>query len=148
MEFLRTHDLKEFKARVQECSFFTDEECEKIDNEGSQENYPWLSRNVAAEILDWVFTKNVRKLVDNSEFAVDSLFCEYAYVVDLDASILEVYKGFNTVPLESKERFFGTGKSDGEYYPIRLWKVFDIKRLPSNAEFLDQLKEDEETDEE
>lgn len=34
-------------------------------------------------------------MTDNSSFLLDSLFCEWAYIVNLDTGKLEVYRGFN-----------------------------------------------------
>lgn len=33
-------------------------------------------------------------ILDGSDFPLDSLFCEWAYIIDLDKSVFEVYKGF------------------------------------------------------
>lgn len=35
-------------------------------------------------------------MIDGSGFELDSLFCEWAYLVDLDREVLEVYQGFQT----------------------------------------------------
>lgn len=40
----------------------------------------------------------VTHMIDASTFLIDSLFCEWAYIVNLDTKLLEVYKGFNTEP--------------------------------------------------
>lgn len=34
-------------------------------------------------------------MIDNQNFLKDSLFCEWAYIINLDESVLEIYKGFN-----------------------------------------------------
>ena len=33
-------------------------------------------------------------MIDSQEFMKDSLFCEYAYIINLDKDVLEIYKGF------------------------------------------------------
>ena len=71
---------------------------------------------------------------DNLDFAQDSLFCEWAYVVDLDAGVLEVYKGFQTEPHDhgrfaqepthsgSRDSMNESAMSQGRtpYYPVAL----------------------------
>ena len=44
--------------------------------------------------------KKTPYMIDGSSFLADSLFCEWAYIINLDTMKLEVYKGFNT---DSKE---------------------------------------------
>ena len=34
-------------------------------------------------------------MIDGASFMNDSLFCEYAYVINMDTKMLEFYKGFN-----------------------------------------------------
>ena len=35
---------------------------------------------------------------DSKDFLADSLFCEYAYIINLDTGMLEFYRGFNQNP--------------------------------------------------
>lgn len=91
-------------------------------------------------------------VIDAHEFVNDSLFCEYAYVIDLDGDgVFEVYKGFQTEP-HDKGRWGGAKKpgdwkpdyqGDRFYYPIALWDKWSIAELPTDAEFLAALKEED-----
>jgi hypothetical protein len=57
-------------------------------------DYPSLSRNTCAEILSVVANATERvPLVNEMEFLQDTLFCEWAYVLDLDVHTLKVYAG-------------------------------------------------------
>jgi hypothetical protein len=79
---------------------------------------------------------------DSHEFPLDSLFCEWAYVIDFDQIVFEVYKGFQKVqPTEGRwkdaERLpnhRGDGPSD--YWPVQRVGVWSLERLPDDAEFL------------
>ena len=69
-------------------------------------------------------------LLKNSiEFAKDSLFCEWAYVVNLDNDTLEVYEGFNEYPLDSSERFYCDESPEDGYYSVKLLKTFPFSEL-------------------
>jgi hypothetical protein len=85
--------------------------------------YSWL-RNIQG---DPEATLNSGYIANNLDFATDSLFCEWAYIVDLDNKLLEVYRGFQQDP-HSSGRFASPAASDG-YYPVRL-----IATLPLNAD--------------
>ena len=103
--------------------------------------YPSLSRDTGAGILEliWNAAKPV-PLQDESEFAIDSLFCEWAWIIDLDVHTFEAYKGFNKTPVPVGQRFANlprkTSRSGGDYYPIKLVRQWKLSDLPSETEFL------------
>lgn len=58
------------------------------------EAYPSLSRDTCAEILEVVASASERvPLVNEMDFLQDTLFCEWAYVLDLDTRTLKVFGG-------------------------------------------------------
>lgn len=95
---------------------------------------------------DSMFTKQLDDLAlqNDIEFSGDSLFCEWAYVVDLDANVLEVYKGFNKNPVSPENRFAKYLKDSGEYHPVVLVKRWSLDALPTEAEFIKTFKEKDE----
>lgn len=76
---------------------------------------------------------------------LDSLFCEWGYLVDFDARKLEVYEGFQTSPV-TEGRWAGglypTGS--GEYYPVKKVAEFDFDDLPTDEAFTARLEPSEE----
>ena len=44
-------------------------------------------------------------LQNTIDFAADSLFCEFVYVVDFDKNTYEIFEGFNKNFLDPNERF-------------------------------------------
>lgn len=88
-------------------------------------------------------------LVDNREFARNSLFCEWAYVIDFDDRTLEVYRGFQTKP-PTAGRWAGTAPDSdvveqqtarlgNGYYPIEQVVVFGFDALPDAETFTAHL---------
>lgn len=76
---------------------------------------------------------------DYLNFAADSLFCEWGYVIDLDKKTFEVFKGFNEEPLTENERFFFLSDKirNEKYYPIKFVASFDLENLPNDNNFLE-----------
>lgn len=72
----------------------------------------------------------------------DSLFCEWAYVVDFDLRVFEVHEGFQSQP-HDKGRFAVLGQlpakagysSGREYYPVALKLVIPFDDLPDEGRF-------------
>ena len=165
LNFLKKYNLEYFKEKLDKVSFYTDEEMKEnwkifakskgIDPEEKfvayeimeEYNvlYPELNRDVGTDILQMIIDNDkILKLMDDSAFAKDSLFCEYAYVIDLDNNLFEVYKGFNKTPLTGKDRFFYLQKEDDEYKPVKLVVSFPLDNLPTKEEFIKFDEEDEE----
>ena len=114
--------------------------------------FPENSRDTGADILrivsNFVPSADRRKLLlqDTRDFAGDSLFCEWAYVIDFDKRTFEVYEGFNTEPLNPEERFYNTARDmrNPEYFQIRLKKSYSLDNLPSREQFLGDCEEQDE----
>lgn len=94
-----------------------------------------LNRDLGCKILDFVM-RYKEPLQNDIEFAGSSLFCEWAYVIDLDKDQFEVYRGFNKEPVPQGERF-STFPGDREYFPVKLLAIFQLNQLPSEEEFLE-----------
>jgi len=99
-----------------------------------KEKYYWLSRNCGADILECIQDDKfkVDKVSNNLDFANDSLFCEYSYVLNLDDETLEIYEGFNTDNLNNSNNFpyveFKKDK-DEKYSQVKLHSIFPFEVL-------------------
>jgi len=117
-------DLNLFKKKVRKCSGISKEELRKqyIDagddpkNESGMINmtiadehkrlYPHMSRDTGGKILEMIYkSENGLRLFNSLSFVKDSLFCEWAYLVDLNNNTLEVYVGFQHDPLSDDQPF-------------------------------------------
>lgn len=102
--------------------------------------YPELHRDTAAEILEMIQDGKVKFLRNDIEFAADGLFCEWAYVIDLDRRTFEVYTGFHHEPLTEKDRFFFLkDKEENGYSGVHMVYGWSIDSLPTKEEFLNML---------
>jgi hypothetical protein len=152
LEFIRkivdSNLTNEFAYKVKNCRWITEEEVAAIEEDRNwPHKHPELSRDAGAGILQMVMdSKNGLVLVNRIDFAADSLFCEWAWLIDLDAWTFEAYKGFNqTRPLTEKDRFyFLVDKEECGYHCIVKVAEWSIDNLPSNEDFLNTFKEDEE----
>lgn len=149
LNFLREMDRSKFESALRKCSFMTEQDFEKLDRDIKnrlQQNprynwfveYPHLARDIAAGILKKVQDSEGLKLKNSISFAADSLFCEYAYVIDLDKNTFEIYEGFNKEPLSEDERFkdIVSGDAHDEYYPVRKVAEYSLNELPSDEDFI------------
>ena len=86
---------------------------------------------------------NLGLFSDNRDFLKDSLFCEWAYIFNLDAGVFEVYTGFNR-QVDAVEgllirssgdygRYWDKETSDeGDYMGVRLVKTFPLYEIPDD----------------
>ena len=69
-------------------------------------------------------------MIDNHHFIEDSLFCEYAYIINLDDEVLEFWKGFQKKPQEGNR--YGEVPDDG-YYPCALKASVPLDQITSES---------------
>jgi hypothetical protein len=147
-----TLDKEKFKQALNECEFITQEELHKRSIEcGATERgftleawntwksfYPELCRDTGADILSLIQDQGKRKLYNQLNFAGNSLFCEWAYVIDLDNEILEIYKGFNQDQLNESERFKDLECPNLDYKQVKFLASFPFKEATrENLSILD-----------
>lgn len=91
---LRWLSEEEKAARWAEFTNSTDGWVTMDESYACAKKYPQMSRDTGAGILGMVYAGGVDGVVDDSSFADDALFCEWAYVVDLDAETVTVVHGY------------------------------------------------------
>jgi hypothetical protein len=79
---------------------------------------------------------------DASLFPADSLFAEWGYIVDLDAGVFEVYRGFQSSP-HDKGRFAALprprqGRNADKYYPVALVASWPLAEIPDEKDFCEK----------
>ncbi len=80
--------------------------------------YCLLRKVQGADALPAIQNGTLKHMPDDIDFAKDSVFCEWAYFIDLEEGILETWKGFQEAPTTGNP--FGDTRSSGKYYPVKL----------------------------
>ena len=111
---------KPTKTQVKECIEYYDGSV----SVGSPEDWYCLLRGAQGEPN--VYKNGLKYMIDNHDFVKESLFCEYAYIINLDEECLEFWVGFQKEPDEYNR--YGTVKEDG-YYPCYLLREFDLSYI-------------------
>ena len=108
------------------------EECKRYYNgdvsRKTPEDWYCLLRNAQGEPNE--YKNGLRYMIDNHDFIKDSLFCEYAYIINLDTNSLEFWVGFQKEPDVTNR--YGIEKEDG-YYPCKM-----VAYYPLEPECIDQ----------
>jgi hypothetical protein len=159
LEFLRTTNLDDFSNRIENTSFISAKE--QVDREEAagfgdfltmeqadkyNKLFPHITRDTGWRILKAVMTCDKLELQDNAGFAHDSLFCEWAYVVDLDRYVFEVYKGFNQ-DFSAHKGVFGSvpftpeQQKKDKYSTVALLKSYSLRNLPTFEQLVKDCKE-------
>jgi hypothetical protein len=141
-----TADYEDAKAKllaaevVNESDEPAPEQLEKLLQRGAKPDhvstgtdwYAWLhhTQGDPQAILDFGYIADV-----TDYWPMDSLFCEWGWIVDLDQRVLECYQGFNQAPAKGR---FGPGEpDDGGYYPITLTHTVPLDGSVDEAGFLE-----------
>lgn len=157
LEFLRdTESVEKLKSNLKKCRFLGDEDEEFIDqynknptDEQKQWYARYVDRDVGRDILYNIANSEDEEILlkDSTSFAADSLFCEWAYVIDFDKNKLEIYKGFQkSRPLPEDRFYFLKDETENEYSIIKKVKEYDLNDLPTEDQMIkdcDPREEDE-----
>lgn len=86
-----------------------------------------------------VYKNGLKYMIDNSEFIKDSLFCEYAYIINLDTECLEFWVGFQKKPDENNR--YGTESDDnlGKYFPCKMVAYYPLDTDKTVEEIVEDM---------
>jgi len=137
----------------------TSEDIEKLKpfyngdvNGGSEEYYNFL-RETQGDLKAYVDYPELDVMIDSEDFLQDSLFCEWAYIINLENDTLEIYKGFQTEPSTSRYENEETIKEAKEksmkmsmdtYYAVSMIKEVPLSEIKDfdMEKFEEELNED------
>jgi hypothetical protein len=155
LEFLRDkYDPVTFEANLAKTVPMTSDDISRLwEEEGAvdgmanmevsqrfESKYPSLHRNMGGDILLHIQNKAGVPLYLDYDYGYSSLWCEYAYVVDLDRSVFEVYKGFNQTPTVPTDRWYKPEPDDSGYYGVVKVREYRFMELPSDEDFVNEVE--------
>ena len=139
LEFLETMIEKTMREKLAKCRFITPEEATKFDAEiaasdkGLKELFPLLTRDLGAGILQAVYDSDAEEILlsDQSDFGQDEVFCEFAYIIDLDKATFEFYTSWSDAVLDKKDKGWWAKRAKGKDKPILLSRTYSLRQLPT-----------------
>ena len=122
------------------------EECKRYYNGDvsckTPEDWYCLLRNAQGD-LD-AYKNGLKYMIDSCGFIKDSLWCEYAYIINLDTYELEFWVGGQDKP-DIYNRY-GVER-DGDYYPCKMVASYPLATISLNEysvqDFVDDMKKAE-----
>jgi hypothetical protein len=124
---LAQEDDKPTPEQIKDCRKYADLDV------STKELTDWycLLRNTQGELA--LYRDGLRYMIDNQSFIQDSLFCEWAYIINLDDKVLEIYKGFQTEPQNNRYRIDKPiDPNCSSYYNCKLVRTYPLDDIPKN----------------
>jgi len=108
-------------GQIEECKHWANLD---VSSRNIEEWYVLL-RDSQGEPTAWL-DEGLKYMIDSKDFLKDSLFCEWAYIINLDSEELEVYQGVNKLPTGRGRYAAFEREGGGGYYGVKLvrrWKL-------------------------
>ena len=124
LRMVKNGETEPTKEEIKKLSKYSDTNV----SDGTLSDWYCLLRNLQGDLAKAL---KVGYAIDSNSFIVDSLFCEYAYILNLDDNTVEFYEGF-----QHKEHDlgrYGHLKSDtksNEYWGCALVGKFPMNDIP------------------
>ena len=112
-------DIKPTDKQIKECHNYTDLSV------GRQDIQDWYCLLRNSQSLPESYANGLKYMIDSHDFIKDSLFCEWAYIINLDTEKLEVYKGFQKKAQENRYKC----STKDNYANCKLLKEIPLKEL-------------------
>ncbi|MGB9846469.1 MAG: hypothetical protein ACPLRH_03075 [Desulfotomaculales bacterium] len=120
-------DSKPTPDQIEECKKYADLTVSKR----SYEDWYCLLRDAQGDLN--AYLDGLRYMIDDRDFLADSSFCLWAYIVNLDEKIFEVYRGCQKERDKNpRNRYRNMEKCDEKYYPVKLVAEFPLDGIPDD----------------
>ena len=111
---------KPTKKQIDECIEFYNEGV----STGKLDDWYCLLRESQGDLN--VYKNGLKYIIDSCEFIKDSLFCEYAYIINLDTNCLEFWRGFQDKPDKNNRYGAETHDNTDKYYPCKMISYYAL----------------------
>lgn len=141
LNYIQGTNLHALKATAERIILVDEEQVPTPDQIAACQ--PWTNLEVSDHsVTDWycllrdaqgglsAFSEGLQYMMDYKGFLNNSLFCEYAYIINVDEQVLEYYCGFNKKPRIRKGRYAAVrSESNDDYYGVVLLKKYPLESL-------------------
>lgn len=116
-------DIPPTEDQIQKLS----EYCDLGVSEKSTNDWYCLTRKLQGDLLRML---SIGIMLGNNKFIHDSLFCEFAYILNLDSEEVEFYVGFQKE--HHSGRYWAPNKEDDGYYGCLPLAIFPMRQIPED----------------
>jgi len=119
------------QSQIEDCQKWTD----LTVGEGTNESWYCLLRNAQGNLK--AYAEGLKYMLDAHDFLIDSLFCEYAYIINVDTKELEIYSGFNEKSRIRMGRYAKLQVEKGrpyDYYGVVLIQTIPLDKIIGASE--------------
>ena len=110
-----------------------------VSSQSKTEWYCLLRELQYVEGLYAIYKNTTKRMIEGFDFLKNSVFCEYAYIINLDEMTLEFYKGFNEtfdgnspLPFTEKDKLLPSYDGGNTYYSVRYKGSVSLTNIPDN----------------
>jgi hypothetical protein len=141
LTYLQQSNFSDIKKVAERIILVNEEDTPSIEQ--IKECKPWTTLNIEEQNnADWYcllqdtqgslqsFSEGLKYMNNSKYFLLNSLSCEYAYIINVDDQVLEYYCGFNKKSRNRKGRYASLQpKYATEYYGVVLLKKYSLDTL-------------------
>ena len=118
-------DIPPTAKQIKECKKFTNLNV----SEKSTKDWYCLLREAQGNL--WVYIDGLKYMINYKGFLKESLFCEYAYIVNLDTGKLEFYTGFNKN--SNAGRYANVKADEYGYVGVAFCSEYDLSSITKDS---------------
>lgn len=147
LNFIQGTSLEELQKIASQIVLVSEDETPTVSQIEELEKNHFL--NYFTEKDDWytilrpaqgnlnAYKEGLKFMIDGKDFLLDSLFCEYAYIINIDNQTLEFYSGFNKKDRQHNGRYANKQNvnNNKDYYGVCLIAKYPLEEIIQSNDF-------------